>query len=269
MSLGPPCFLGRYTLTEWLMSAWFIAGIISTWIGSTIWFIPTHLVELVLIVLGLTIGIAYLVRITPSPDSPVWNQTEWNMLPPSLGRPMLYILGTVVLAFMSAANVYMVVLATHAATSQSAEITLSVSSTGRDSGMLGRCLHYAVLREGAFPFMRRTCISPELFQIIHRESPLLVSGSQSPVGFRPRSLRLCTPPQKCEQNDAVGDGALQVLLEILLLVTIVCCAYIGWRMTPPNRRFHTFVLPPLGTIGLVIALLLVCRFFHVLCFSSN
>jgi len=257
------------------MAAWFIAGFISMLIGSTVSFIPTHLVELVLIVVGLIIGIAVLVRITPSPDSPEWNQSEWNQktktIPPSLRRPMYYLVGTLIVAFISAANVYMVVLATHAATSRSAEITLSVSYTGRDIGVLGRCSHNVQFRESTYPFMRYACISPEDFQIIHLGSRLQVSGSQSLMGFLPTSLRQCTPPLKCEQDDVVGDGVgvMQGFLYILLFVVIVCLSYLSWQITPPNRRFHEFVLPPLVAIGLAVALHLVCRFFHVLCLFNS
>ena len=104
-------------------------------------------------------------------------------------------------AFYSAANVYMVLLAAHAATSRSAEITLSVSYTGRDLGVLARCTHYVVFREGTFPLMRETCVSPEHFEIIHPGSRLQISGSRSPVGFRATSLRQCTAPLKFEQDD--------------------------------------------------------------------
>ena len=209
MSFRPPFFSGRYTLTQWFMTAWFIAGVISMLIGSAISFLPTDLVIFVLIAVGLIIGIAVLARLPASSDSPEWNQAM-KTLPPPLKRAMFYFLVLLMLAFFSAANVYMVVLAAHAATSRSAEITLSVSYTGRDSGVLGRCSHYVGFTEDTFPFMQRTCISPEQSQIIHRGSRLQVSGSQSPMGFRPTSLRLCTPPLKCDQDNAVGDGVMQV-----------------------------------------------------------
>jgi hypothetical protein len=270
VSLQPPFVFGRYPLMQWLGAAWVIASVISMLIGSAISFIPTHLVELVLIVLSLTIGIALLVQMIPSLDSPEWNKTELAKLSPSLRRPLLYFLLTVMFAVMSAANVYMVVLATHGVTSRNTEISLWVSYTGRDAGVLGRCSHYVVFRDVTYAFMRKTCIPPEDISIIHPGSRLLVSGTQSLMGFRPTSLRQCTPPLICERDNVrAGYGVMQGFRDVLLLVTIVCFAYVGWRLTPPNRRFHTYVLSPLGVIGLVIALLMVCRFLHVLCFRSN
>jgi hypothetical protein len=259
----------RYTLTQWFVFTWVIAGFISLLIGSTISFIPTHLVELVLIVLGLAIGIVFLVLVTPSQDSPEWNLGEWDQemktLPSFLRRPAFYFVGTIMVAFLSAPNLYMVVLATHAATSRSVEITLSVSGTNRGLGVLGGCSHSVTFMERTSLFMRDTCISPEDYQIVHHGSRLQVSGSQSLMGFRPTSLRQCTPPVNCQQTDVGDDSTIQAFLNILFVVMVVGVVYIGWQGAPPNVRLYQMALPILVAIVIAVGLHLVCQSFQVLC----
>ena len=59
------------------------------------------------------------------------------------------------------------------------------------------------------------------------------------------------------------------VLDVLLIMSIVGFFYFAWRRLPQEKRVRTLVMRPLVLSVFIIAVLLACRFFHVLCFDNK
>lgn len=107
-------------------------------------------------------------------------------------------------AFMSAGNVYLVLYGAHVASAHDAQSTLTVSFKNTGLDLPGRCKYYAGFSELAFSYVRKVCISREVFDRIKPGAKVAASGSQSLLGFKAQTFRLSQANPTAETDARTG-----------------------------------------------------------------
>lgn len=166
-----------------LFFVWLISGLISLGLGLDIPFIPSHSAELVLLLGSVVVGIALFSWAIANDGS----KTKLAALP--------LVKRIVALSFMppmfiliSFGNLYAISYWLHTTIANDSTQPLTVSSVNHDIDLPWRCKYYARFSNVGFFYLRKMCLSHEEYKNVRPHMSLEVSGSQSPLGFRPTSI---------------------------------------------------------------------------------
>lgn len=166
-----------------LVFAWLLSGIVSCGFGMDVPFIPADVVEVVLLVGSVGIGVAIYSWVFANEES------KKKLAALSFAKRIA------ALSFMpffvilpSFGNLYLISYSFHSAIAKGSVLSLTVSSTSQDIDLPGRCKYYARFSDVRFFYLRKMCLSLEEYKSIRAGMLVEVSGSQSPLGFRPTRM---------------------------------------------------------------------------------
>ena len=163
-------------VSGWLFLGWIIGGLLSLFAVLGIRLVLSSAAELFLLSISIPAGLLivhWALRVSKT-------RGTW---PPLRKRLLLWAVGSPVFALFTAANFYVLLYGVHMTIAQPSELQSSVTASVQEHLPWRSCSHWVFIKSAMYSFTK-FCIPEEQAPQFKSGTPVLVHGSQSPIGFR-------------------------------------------------------------------------------------